>query len=256
MALSLAACLAMRWSSLTLMVVTEVGAGPLQASRRDDHGAFAGIDVSLEYLSVCVVDASGKIVRETRVASEPEALIAWFASLDLPLAADRAGSRAAVAMALCGDAAGGLAVELLETRNVRHAFKAMPVKSDRNDALGIAQLMRLGWFRPVHCKSLAVQEVRAVLTARKLIQSKLRDVENSVRILRGFGLKVGKTAPRDFACRIRELVAGHPNLKTVATVLLSVHAVLLREFQALEKKVRALVRPESRRRAFLLDQEG
>lgn len=126
------------------------------------------------------------------------------------------------------------------------------MKSDRNDARGIAQLMRLGWFRPVHCKLLAAQEVRAVLTARKLIQSKLRDGENSVRgILRGFGLKVGKTTPRDFACRIRDLVASHPNLKTVATVLLSVHAVLLREFQALEKKVRALVRLDARARRLM-----
>src|SRR5512140_2923743 len=72
----------------------------------------------------------------------------------------------------------GLAVELLETRHVNDAFKAMPVKSDRNDARNIAQLMRLGWFRPVHCKSMAAQEVRAILTARKLVQSKLLDVEN------------------------------------------------------------------------------
>src|SRR5436305_1135292 len=106
--------------------------------------------------------------------------------------------------------AGGLAGERLETRHVRDAFKAMPVKSDRNDARGIAQLMRLGWFRPVHCKSIAAQEVRALLTARKLVQSKLRDVENSVRgVLRGFGLKVGKTTGQTFAGRIEELVHGH-----------------------------------------------
>jgi transposase len=60
----------------------------------------------------------------------------------------------------------GLSVELLETRHVRDAFKAMPVKTDRNDARGIAQLMRLGWFRPVHCKSLPAQETRALLTAQ------------------------------------------------------------------------------------------
>jgi transposase len=71
-------------------------------------------------------------------------------------------------MALYGDEE-GLAVELLETRHVHDAFKAMPVKSDRNDARGIAQLMRLGWFRPVHCKSIPAQEVRALLTARKLV---------------------------------------------------------------------------------------
>jgi transposase len=135
----------------------------------------------------------------------------------------------------------GLAVELLETRHVRDAFKAMPVKSDRNDARGIAQLMRLGWFRPVHCKSMGAQETRTVLTARKLIQSKLRDVENSLRgILRGFGLKVGKTTARSFAARIRDLVAGHPSLEAIAEALLAVHAMLLHEFNALEKRVRTM----------------
>ena len=74
------------------------------------------------------------------------------------------------------------------------AGDGVAVKTDRKDARGIAQLMRLGWFRPVHCKSIEAQETRAVLTARKLLQSKLRDqLEKSVRgILRGFGLKVGK----------------------------------------------------------------
>jgi transposase len=94
-------------------------------------------------------------------------------------------------------------VELVETRHVRKALEIMPVKSDRNDARGIAQLMRLGWFRPVHCKSIAAQEVRALLSARKLVQSKLYDVEMSLRgILRGFGLKVGRTTPKRFAARI------------------------------------------------------
>src|SRR3546814_19439721 len=66
----------------------------------------------------------------------------------------------------------GLPAELLETRHVRAAFKTMPVKTDKKDARGIAQLMRLGWFRPVHCKSLPAQEIRAVLTARKILQTK------------------------------------------------------------------------------------
>src|SRR3954466_16280873 len=74
-----------------------------------------------------------------------------------------------------GMKAAGLAVELLETRHVRAAFKTMPVKTDRKDARGIAQLMRLGWFRPVHCKSLPAQEVRALLTTRKLLQAKRHD---------------------------------------------------------------------------------
>jgi transposase len=213
---------------------------------------YAGIDVSLEYSAVCVVDQSGKIVREAKVASEPEALIGWFGSLGLGL--ERIGLEAGPLsqwlFAAMREA--GLAVELLETRHVHDAFKAMPVKSDRNDARGIAQLMRLGWFRPVHCKSINAQEVRAVLTARKLVQTKLLDVENSLRgILRGFGLKVGKTTARNFAGRIQELVDGHPNLEAIGAALLAVRAVLLREFSAFEKRVRAMARLNARARLLM-----
>jgi transposase len=215
-----------------------------------DH--YAGIDVSLECSSMCVVDARGKIVREGKVASEPEALIAWFGSLgfDLERIGLEAGPLSQWLYAAVRQA--GLAVELLETRHVHKALETMPVKSDRNDARGIAQLMRLGWFRPVHCKSLAAQETRAMLTARKLVQSKLHDIENSLRgILRGFGLKVGKTTERGFAGRIRELVAGHSNLEMLAGALLSVHAVLLREFNAFEKRVRSMARSHAEARLLM-----
>jgi transposase len=198
------------------------------------------------------MDGSGKFVREAKVASEPEALIGWFGLLGLGL--ERIGLEAGPLSQwlYAGMREAGLAVELLETRHVRDAFRAMPVKSDRNDARGIAQLMRLGWFRPVHCKSMDAQEVRAVLTARKLVQSKLLDVENSLRgILRGFGLKVGKTTGRSFAGRIRELVDGHPNLEAIGEALLSVHAVLQREFNAFERRVRAMARLNARTRLLM-----
>ena len=213
---------------------------------------YAGIDVSLECSSVCVVDANGKIVREDKIASEPEALIAWFASLGhgMTRIGLEAGPLSQWLYATMKQA--GLAVELLETRRVRDAFSAMPVKSDRNDARGIAQLMRLGWFRPVHCKSIGAQEVRAMLTARKLVQSKLQDVENSLRgILRGFGLKVGKVTPKTFAGRIRELVAGHPNLQGIAQALLSVRGVLLRELDGFEKRVRCMARADAKAKLLM-----
>ncbi len=215
-----------------------------------DH--YAGIDVSLEYSSVCVVDADGKIVSESKVASEPEALIARFGRLGLSLARIglEAGPLSQWLFAAMQKA--GLAVELLETRHVRNAFKAMPVKTDRKDARGIAQLMRLGWFRPVHCKSVAAQEIRALLTARKLVQSKLHDVEMSLRgVLRGFGLKVGPTTPRGFAGRIKELVAEHPSLEVIAQALLAVRAVLLREFNGFEKRVRTAARCDARARLLM-----
>jgi transposase len=215
-----------------------------------DH--YVGIDVSLECSSVCVVDASGKIVREGKVASEPEALIEWFGSLGLSLARIGLEAGPLSQWLFAAMKAAGLAVELLETRHVHKAFEAMPVKSDRNDARGIAQLMRLGWFRPVHCKSLAAQEVRALLTARKLVQSKLLDVEMSLRgILRGFGLKVGQTTPKRFTGRIRELVAGHAILEVIAASLLAVHEVLLREFGNFEKRVRTMARTDTRARLLM-----
>ena len=103
----------------------------------------------------------------------------------------------------------GLAVELLETRHVRDAFKAMPVKSDRNDARGIAQLMRLGWFRPGALQ--VVGRAGGAGGADGAQLSKLRDVENSVRgILRGFGLKVDKTTPREL-CRPHPRTCGWPS---------------------------------------------
>jgi transposase len=215
-------------------------------------GHYAGIDVSLECSSVCVVDASGKIVREGKVASEPVTLITWLGSLGVNL--ERIGLEAGpLSQWLYGALREtGLAVELLETRHVKTALSTMPVKTDRNDARGIAQLMRLGWFRPVHCKSMAAQEVRALLTARKLVQSKLYDIEMSLRgILRGFGLKVGPTTSQSFAARINHLVDGQTSLEAVAAALLSLHAVALREFKSLEKSVRQISRADARVRLLM-----
>ncbi len=213
---------------------------------------YAGIDVSLEASSICVVDGCGKIVKEAKVSSEPEALIAWFKGLPFVLARIGLEAGPLSQWLYAGLKQAGFAVELLETRHVRDAFKAMPVKTDRNDARGIAQLMRLGWFKPVHCKSLPAQETRALLTARKLVQSKLLDVEMSLRgILRGFGLKVGQTTKAGFASRIRELTEHHPTMKAIAKALLTVHEILLKELNGFETHMRKLARGDSRVRLLM-----
>src|SRR5215218_234678 len=212
----------------------------------------AGIDVSLERSSVCVGDATGRVIREAKVASEPEALIAWFRGLGLALARVglEAGPLSQWLYAAMRDA--GLAVELLETRHVRDAFKAMPVKTDRKDARGIAQLLRLGWFRPVHCKPVSAQETRALLAARKPLQTKRLDVEMSLRgVLRGFGLKVGPTTPRGFAARIRELVEGHSTLTAVAEALLAAREALGEQLRGLERRLRELAREDERARLVM-----
>src|ERR687891_575728 len=198
---------------------------------------YAAIDVSLEWSSVCVVDAAGEIVREAKVPSEPEALVAFFAAAELCIA--RIGLEAGPLSQWlhAGLIAAGLPEILIETRHVKAALNAMTVKTDRNDARGMAQLMRMGWFRPVHVKTLQAQEIRALLTARKLLVAKLHDIESSIRgILRGFGLRVGAISKGKFEARIRELVAGQAMLERVAEPLLRARAALGAHFGLTPKK--------------------
>jgi transposase len=207
---------------------------------------YAGIDVSLEQSSVCVVDGTGRIVREARVASEPEALVRFLGRLGLVVT--RIGIEAGPLSQWlhAGLTEAGLEVVLLETRQVKAALSAMVVKTDRKDARGIAQLLRMGWFRPVHCKSPPAQEVRALLVGRKLLQSKLLDVELSIRgILRGFGLKVGIVSKGRFAGRIRELVAGQAMLERVIEPMLRAREALRAEYHALHRAMLGMVREDT-----------
>jgi transposase len=206
---------------------------------------YAGLDVSLELTSVCIVDAGGEIVCEAKVASEPEALIGFLAARELPIV--RVGLEAGPLSQWLhsGLARAGFDAVLLETRHVKAALSAMTVKTDRRDARGIAQLLRLGWYRSVHAKSASAQEVRALLTARKLIQAKLLDVESGVRgVLRGFGLKVGPISRGRFEMRILELVDGNAILEAVIGSMLAVRAALQTEFARLHRALLVVVRAD------------
>jgi transposase len=197
--------------------------------------------------------APARLSAKPKLQAQPDALIGWFGKLGLsPLS--RIGLEAGPLSQWLYAAMrrAGLAVELLETRHVRTALKTMPVKTDRNDARGIAQLMRLGWFRPVHCKSMEAQETRALLTARKLVQAKLHDITMSLRgILRGFGLKVGPTTVAGFEARIREVVHGHPSLQTTAQALLAVRTALRRELDGFERQLHAAALNDIRARLLM-----
>jgi len=206
---------------------------------------YAGLDVSLELTSLCVVDAQGQVVREAKVASEPEALIGFLRAQELEIG--RIGLEAGPLSQWlhAGLVAADFEVVLLETRHVKAALSAMTVKTDRRDARGIAQLLRLGWYRPVHAKSASAQEVRSLLTARKLIQCKLLDIESGIRgVLRGFGLKVGTVSRGRFEARIRYLVDGHAMLETVVGSMLTARGALQAEFARLHRTLLALVRAD------------
>src|ERR1700720_548544 len=174
--------------------------------RSMDH--FAGLDVSVKETSVCIVDDTGRIVREVKVASEPDALLAVL--INDANHFKRIGLEAGpLSQWLYGALAeAGLPVICVETRHMKAALSAQINKSDRNDARGIAQMMRVGLYRPVHVKTLASQKRRMLLTSRQLLQAKALDIENDLRgTLRNFGLKVGIVSSIKFEARIRELVA-------------------------------------------------
>jgi len=135
-----------------------------------DH--FAGLDVSVKETSVCIVDEMGKIVREVKVASEPEALLAVLANpaYHFKRIGLEAGPLSQWLYSALAEA--GLPVICVETRHMRAVLKAQINKTDRNDARGMAQMMRVGLYRPVHVKTLRSQKLRMLLTHRKLLQSK------------------------------------------------------------------------------------
>jgi transposase len=204
---------------------------------------YAAIDVSLELPSVCIVDATGKVVKQTKVETRPEALVKLFKGFGFPLIRIGLEAGPLSQWLYAGLTDAGFETTLLETRHVKAALSAMTVKTDRRDARGMAQLLRMGWFRPVHAKSPGSQEVRALLVARKQLQHKLRDIELSIRgILRGFGLKVGHVTDKSFEGRIRELVTGHALLEQIAAAMLAARVTLRGQFNKLHKAVLNVVR--------------
>jgi transposase len=206
-----------------------------------DH--FAGLDVSVNETSVCIVDDTGKTIREVKVASEPEALLA---ALNTPAYHFKrigleAGPLSQWLYSALGEA--NLPVICVETRHMRAVLKAQINKTDRNDARGIAQMMRAGLYRSVHVKTLRSQKLRMLLVHRKLLQSKAIAIENDLRgTLRNFGLKVGKVGAVKFEARIKELVETLPDLAALVEPLLVVRRVLREQLAVLHCRLLAIVR--------------
>ncbi len=204
---------------------------------------YAGLDVSIKETSVCVVDGTGRVVREVKVPTEPEAILAVLSDEDFNI--KRIGLEAGpLSQWLYGELAeAGLPMICVETRHMRAALSAQINKSDRNDARGIAHMMRVGLYRPVHVKTLASQKRRMLLTSRQMLQATARDIENDLRgTLRNFGLKVGIVGAVKFEARIRELVANQSDLATIVEPLLVARRVLREQVGILHRQLLAVVR--------------
>src|SRR6188472_2156717 len=208
-----------------------------------DH--FAGLDVSVKETSICIVDDTGKIVREVKAASEPQALlqvlgnpIYRFKRIGL-----EAGPLSQWLYSAFAEA--NLPVICVETRHMRAVLQAQINKTDRNDARGMAQMMRAGLYRPVHVKTLRSQKLRMLLTHRKLLQSKAIAIENDLRAtLRNFGLKVGIAGKVKFEARIKELVENLADLAMLVEPLLIVRRALREQIGILHRRLLVIVRDD------------
>jgi transposase len=173
---------------------------------------YSGLDISVKETAICIADETGKICRELKVPSHPEDLAEVLKHPAWRL--ERIGLEAGPLSQwlFSGLVEAGLSAICIETRHAKAFLKAQVNKTDRNDARGIAQMMRVNLFRPVHVKTLKSQKRRALLTARKLLQEKAIDIENDVRgLLRNFGLKVGIIRTNGFESRILELIGDMPD---------------------------------------------
>jgi len=206
---------------------------------------FAGLDVSVKLTSLCIVDDAGGIIREAKIESDPDALLQvlkngayHFKRIGL-----EAGPLSQWLFSALAEA--GLPVICVETRHMRAALKAQINKTDRNDARGMAQMMRAGLYRPVHVKTVRSQKLRMLLTHRKLLQSKAIAIENDLRAtLRNFGLKVGMVGAVKFEARIKELVENIPDLAILVEPLLIVRRTLREQFGIVHRRLLAVVRQD------------
>ena len=168
---------------------------------------YVGLVVGLEETSLCIVDSEGVTVREVKVSTEPEAIRrALEGSADR---LDRVGVEASsLGIWLYRELQpAGVPIIVVEARHMRVSLSTMRNKTDRNDARGIAQMMRLGSYRAVHVKNIDMQKMRPLLANRKLLKRKLIDVENHIRgTLRAYGLLMGAVGRGGYEARVREFL--------------------------------------------------
>jgi transposase len=168
---------------------------------------FVGLDVGLEETNLCIVDSDGLTVREVKVSTEPAAIRSALEGYADRL--ERVGVEASsLGIWLYRELQpAGLPIIVVEARHMRVSLSTMRNKTDRNDARGIAQMMRLGWYRAVHVKNIELQKMRTLLANRKLLKRKLIDIENHIRgALRAYGLLIGTVGRGGYEARVCELL--------------------------------------------------
>ena len=217
--------------------------------------SYAALDVSQETTAICVVDENGRIVAEKTVATCPDTIATWLLKHTNKLA--RVGLETGpLAVWLWNELREhDLPVICLDARHAHAALKMRSNKTDRNDAAGLAQIVRTGWFKQVQIKSRDSYEIRSLLSGREVLVRIRVKIENEIRgLLRTFGVLFGKTAG-GFARRAREIVAGDldasPTMQLVIETLMRARAAILDRIKTLERRVVAAARTNSTARLFM-----
>ena len=200
---------------------------------------YIGLDVSVESTAVCVIDDTGQVEKELSVSSHPDDIAAALGPFSGAIGSVGLEAGPMSAFLAAGLKRHGLTPVLMETRRVHAALSAIPVKTDRRDARGIAELLRMGWFQPVHLKAPAARDLRLMLSARDCLGRRVRELDNSVwGLLRGFGLRVPKGARGRFCDLVRDLIDGNPVLEAAISPLLDARGAVANEFAKLDSLVR------------------
>lgn len=213
---------------------------------------FVGLDVSIEETAVCVVNEAGKVMLTASVATDPEAIAAVLRPYAHQLR--RVGHEAgALAPWLQPELKRlGLPAICLDARHVRAAMAAQRNKTDAADALGIAHIMRTGWYRVAHVKTEACYRLRLLLTQRRNLKRKFLDLENSIRhSLKAFGIRLNKVTRGGFDQAVRDAVADDPLSTGLMDSMLRARAALWTEYVRLHKMVIRIVASDELCRRYL-----
>lgn len=213
---------------------------------------YVGLDVSQKETSVCVVDEAGKVLFEGRASSDPGAL-AKIIRRHAP-SAERIGFESGMMSSWLWHELRhmGLPVVCVDARHAHAVLSVRMNKSDENDARGLAELIRVGWYREVKIKSRDSQEARTLLAARSRLVMVRKDLQNHIRsMLAEIGLCFPRAIGRAFVMRIRELAADQPALRSTVDHLLAAYEHVFAEQAKLDKKVRDLARGDSTVQRFM-----
>lgn len=201
---------------------------------------FVGLDVSLRSCALCIVDAKGNVVFERELLCDIDDIVRCLAQFPNPIT--RIGFEAGTMSQhlFYGLTSEGFDVVCMEARQVNAALSAMRNKTDKNDARGIAQILRTGWFSPVHMKSREAHGVRALLSTRKALLNKTIDLANEVRgLLKIFGIRLPKTVKHgSFDKLVRPMIEMDEVLAHAMIPLLDARLVLYQHFLELDRRVK------------------